>query len=531
VPEGNTPYDGFRDQARGDIVPYDGGGGGDGGDGGGGFDYLNTASNVLRYAGLSKKMYDSYKNIQEDLNTFIDADAAEAGEETEVIMFNHPEEPPMTQEQLRLRAKTKQYREAEEFKQVEAATEQYEAEQEYNAVLEATKRYESGNTQLPVDDDKPFGGVEIDSSEAGTIRREQERQAEQIARDAEYDEIQLRAAIEESKAEVPRETGTVKTVESSGVVETPSDMFGLEGGAPETPTTLNKWQQGTERLDAERAEIARLDAENLVAEEMPPNAPLSRKIYSASDYQPKEPVDLHEAITQASREPTLKLPGESAALETGSAEVRALVANAAKEGVVEEAAVGGGVAAVPTLATAGVMALDTLAVTAASNAALTQVNKALDLEGDDDWYQASHQITNEKERKYWENWLYDNAETWKPSADDKAKLATMTPQEQKKYYNQAHKDTKQRRRVHQAMKDASVDTHEIHILFDEPGGTPSFQIVDRAQLTGKTPNPNTALLIQQEMDAYNAAHPVNNSAAANQEDNAMPTTGYTTTIN
>lgn len=140
VPEGNRP-DGTRaDLVSGNVVPFipdnvPGGGGGGGDDG---FDYrglYDKASTVLRYAGMSKKIYDSQQSLEEEMRRY-ELGAGEAEEGTEVIMFGGPEEAPLTTEELRLRALTKQYREAEEYEDVAAATEKYEAEQEYNAIIQ-----------------------------------------------------------------------------------------------------------------------------------------------------------------------------------------------------------------------------------------------------------------------------------------------------------------------------------------------------------------------------------------------------------
>ena len=130
VPEGNRP-DGTRaDLVSGNVVPFipdnvpGGGGGGGGGDDG--FDYrglYDKASTVLRYAGMSKKIYDSQQSLEEEMRRY-ELGAGEA------------EEAPLTTEELRLRALTKQYREAEEYQDVAAATEKYEAEQEYNAIIQ-----------------------------------------------------------------------------------------------------------------------------------------------------------------------------------------------------------------------------------------------------------------------------------------------------------------------------------------------------------------------------------------------------------
>ena len=112
VPEGNRP-DGTRaDLVSGDVVPFvpdnvpDGGGGGDDGyDYGGLFD---KASKALRYAGMSKKIYDSQQSLEEEMRRY-QLGAGEAEEGTEVIMFRGPEEAPLTTEELRLRALAKQY--------------------------------------------------------------------------------------------------------------------------------------------------------------------------------------------------------------------------------------------------------------------------------------------------------------------------------------------------------------------------------------------------------------------------------------
>ena len=139
VPEGNRP-DGTRaDLVSGNVVPFipdnvpNGGGGGDDG-----YDYrglLDKASTALRYAGMSKKVYDSQQSLEEEMRRY-ELGAGEAEEGTEVIMFGGPEEAPLTTEELRLRALTKQYREAEQYQDVAAATEKYEAEQEYNAIIQ-----------------------------------------------------------------------------------------------------------------------------------------------------------------------------------------------------------------------------------------------------------------------------------------------------------------------------------------------------------------------------------------------------------
>ena len=128
VPEGNRP-DGTRaDLVSGNVVPFipdnvpNGGGGGDDG-----YDYrglLDKASTVLRYAGMSKKVYDSQQSLEEEMRRY------------ELGAGDAEEEAPLTTEELRLRALTKQYREAEEYQDVAAATEKYEAEQEYNAIIQ-----------------------------------------------------------------------------------------------------------------------------------------------------------------------------------------------------------------------------------------------------------------------------------------------------------------------------------------------------------------------------------------------------------
>jgi hypothetical protein len=153
VPKSNSPDAMRADLFSGNVVPFvpdnvpdggggdDGGGNGGGGDGGGStyWDNFEEAYKVYRYTTLTKKAYESAQRIEQEMNQYVwDRAQRVVGEEeeTEVIMFNHPEEVPLTSEELKLRALTKQYREAEQYEDVAAATEKYEAEQEYKAIIQ-----------------------------------------------------------------------------------------------------------------------------------------------------------------------------------------------------------------------------------------------------------------------------------------------------------------------------------------------------------------------------------------------------------
>ena len=123
VPQGNTPFSAPAGPVRNvvpfvpDNVPPD--------DGGGSTDYLNTAAKVIRYAGMSKKAYDSLEALEEDLAPF---KALENEEDVEVITFNHENpldsyvDPFPEEEETPLKARAEEAAAAED---VAAAEEKY----------------------------------------------------------------------------------------------------------------------------------------------------------------------------------------------------------------------------------------------------------------------------------------------------------------------------------------------------------------------------------------------------------------------
>ena len=475
VPEGNRP-DGTRaDLVSGNVVPFipdnvpGGGGGGGGGDDG--FDYrglYDKASTVLRYAGMSKKIYDSQQSLEEEMRRY----ELGAGE---------PEEAPLTTEELRLRALTKQYREAEEYQDVAAATEKYEAEQEYNAIIQKMEEDDKIASMLDgVPGVKYEDGEILYKGEGGAFGVEEtkgESVEEQAARILdEYEQYK--------KAEFKQKYGDV-------------DFKGPKGGAPEDTLPIDELPPDVP------PKFAPID-------ELPPDVPSRPPTFAPIDELPPDvPVagygpeftDLHSAIvdkgtksiameaTEAEAKEAIAAAraGGTAVSLAEEANIMRTVIAAAQAGEEADVAalimgglVSGGVASIGAVAAVGAELAIMTAVNAGAEYALKKAGfglpdrpKSLDSQG-------AHTATPE-EIAYFKALNKNELDTFN-SRDlrEQAGYNQMSAQEQKKFDNGLIKQKKELGR-----KVDVWDTVDGMLIQPNPSG--GIQVIDPS--AKKEPNP------------------------------------------
>ena len=417
VPEGNRP-DGTRaDLVSGDVVPFvpdnvpGGGGGGDDG-----YDYrglFDKASKALRYAGMSKKIYDSQQSLEEEMRRY-QLGAGEA------------EEAPLTTEESRLRALTKQYREAEEYQDVAAATEKYEAEQEYNAIIQKMEEDDKIASMLDgVPGVKYEDGEILYKGEGGAFGVEEtkgESVEEQAARILdEYEQYK--------KAEFKRKYGDV-------------DFKGPKGGAPGDTLPIDELPPD-------------VPSGFVPIDELPPDVPVA-------GYGP-EFTDLHSAIVDKG---TKSVAAEAVEVEAKEAIVAARAGGAAisvaREAnilkTVIAAAQAGEEADVAALimgglVTGGVVSMGAVAAVAVEIAALTALNAAAEYalkkagfglpDRPESLNQGAHAVTPE-EIAYFKALNKNELDTFNSrEMREKAGYEQMSAQEQKKFDNGLIKQKKE----------------------------------------------------------------------------------------
>ena len=365
-------------------------------------------------------------------------------------MQSAPEEAPLTTEELRLRALTKQYREAEEYQDVAAATEKYEAKQEYNAIIQKMEEDDKIASMLDgVPGVKYEDGEILYKGEGGAFGVEEtkgESVEEQAARILDEHE-------QYKKAEFKQKYGDV-------------DFKGPKGGAPE---------------------------DTLPIDELPPDVPVA-------GYGP-EFTDLHSAIvdkgtksiameaTEAEAKEAIAAAraGGTAVSLAEEANIMRTVIAAAQAGEEADVAalimgglVSGGVASIGAVAAVGAELAIMTAVNAGAEYALKKAGfglpdrpKSLDSQG-------AHTATPE-EIAYFKALNKNELDTFDSSDKrEKAGYNQMSAQEQKKFDNGLIKQKKELGR-----KVDVWDTVDGMLIQPNPSG--GIQVIDPS--AKREPNP------------------------------------------
>lgn len=173
---------------------------------------------------------------------------------------------------------------------------------------------------------------------------------------------------------------------------------------------------------------------------------------------------------------------EPTELPTTNKMANSVVKTAGELGIGEEAAAG---ALIDPIAALGVAALEGAVYAGVATFALDEINTARGYKGEEAWFAdvGIHQIDTEKERKFWENYLEDVAETRnRYDSISTEELNKMSPQERRKFENEQNKITHQERKIAETMKNSSVekDIIDVEIKETEDGITyPVFSISEK----------------------------------------------------